>query len=84
METPYGPFHRFGMDDAATAGFLCEATAAGTLGDFTVAHFADNDYRSHEVGPHAALPVIETWTRPSARCSTRPAASIGCRELPGI
>ena len=59
MKTPYGPFHRFGMDDAATAAFLCEATEAGTLGDFTVAYFADNDYRSHEVGPYAALPVIE-------------------------
>jgi hypothetical protein len=59
MKAPYGPFHRFGMDDAATAAFLCEAAAAGTLGDFTVAYFADNDYRSHEVGPHAALPVLD-------------------------
>ena len=59
MKTPYGPFRRFGMDDAATAAFLCEATAAGTLGDFAVAYFADNDYRSHEVGPHAALPALE-------------------------
>jgi hypothetical protein len=59
IETPYGPMHRFGMDDAATAAFLYEVTAAGALGDFTVAYFADNDYRSHEVGPHAALPAIE-------------------------
>ena len=29
-----------------------------TLPDFTVAYFADNDYRSHEIGPHAALDVI--------------------------
>jgi hypothetical protein len=27
--------------------------------DFNVAYFADNDYRSHEIGPHAALKVIE-------------------------
>jgi hypothetical protein len=47
------------MDDAATAAFVCEAMEAGTLGDFAVAYFADNDYRSHEVGPHAALPVLE-------------------------
>jgi hypothetical protein len=59
IKAPYGPFHRFGMDDAATAAFLCEAAAAGTLPEFTVAYFADNDYRSHEVGPHAALPVLD-------------------------
>jgi hypothetical protein len=59
MRAPYGPFHRFGMDDTATAAFLCEAAAAGTLPEFTVAYFADNDYRSHEVGPYAALPVLD-------------------------
>lgn len=59
MKAPYGPFHRFGMDDAATAAFLGEAATEGTLGDFTVAYFADNDYRSHEVGPNAALPVLD-------------------------
>jgi hypothetical protein len=59
IKAPYGPFHRFGMDDAATAAFLVEAAAAGTLSDFTVAYFADNDYRSHEVGPYAALPVLD-------------------------
>ena len=59
IRAPYGPYHRFGMDDAATAAFLCEAASAGTLPEFTVAYFADNDYRSHEVGPHAALPVLD-------------------------
>jgi hypothetical protein len=54
-----GLLHRFGMDDASSAAMLCELAAAGRLGDFTVAYFADNDYTSHEVGPHAALPVIE-------------------------
>jgi hypothetical protein len=59
IRMPYGPLHRFGMDDAATGTFLREAAAAGTLPEFTVAYFADNDFRSHEVGPHAALPVLD-------------------------
>jgi uncharacterized protein YaiE (UPF0345 family) len=54
-----GPLHRFGMDDASTAATLCELAADDAMGDFTLAYFADNDYRSHEVGPYAALPVIE-------------------------
>jgi hypothetical protein len=55
-----GPLHRFGMDDASTAAMLCELAADSAMADFTVAYFADNDYRSHEVGPHAALPVVES------------------------
>jgi Type I phosphodiesterase / nucleotide pyrophosphatase len=54
-----GPLHRFGMDDASSATMLCELAAARGLGDFTLAYFADNDYRSHEVGPHASLSVIQ-------------------------
>jgi Type I phosphodiesterase / nucleotide pyrophosphatase len=54
-----GLLHRFGMDDASTAAMLCQLAEDDALGDFTLAYFADNDYRSHEVGPHAALPVIE-------------------------
>jgi len=38
---------------------LCRFAADGTLPDFTVAYFADNDYRSHEVGPHGALSVLD-------------------------
>jgi len=53
-----GVFHRFGMDDASTGSLLRDLCAEG-LPDFTVAYFADNDYRSHEVGPHDALPVVE-------------------------
>ena len=56
---PGGPFHRFGMDDAATAAALGDLAARNAFPDFTVAYFADNDYRSHQVGPHAALPAIE-------------------------
>jgi hypothetical protein len=54
-----GLLHRFGMDDAATALLLTRMAERGLWPDFTVAYFADNDYRSHEVGPHAALPVID-------------------------
>ena len=53
-----GLFHRFGMDDASTGAMLRDLMSEGSLADLTVAYFADNDYRSHEVGPHAALDVI--------------------------
>jgi type I phosphodiesterase/nucleotide pyrophosphatase len=53
-----GVMHRFGMDDDSTATMLREL-ASRTLPDFTLAYFADNDYESHKVGPHKALPVIE-------------------------
>ena len=54
-----GVMHRFGMDDEGTSEMLVELVADGLMPEFTVAYFADNDYRSHEVGPHAALPVVE-------------------------
>ncbi len=59
LEGKSGPIHRFGMDDASTSALLHELIEDKALPDFTVAYFADNDYRGHEVGPHAALPVIE-------------------------
>ncbi|MCL4812813.1 MAG: alkaline phosphatase family protein [Vicinamibacteraceae bacterium] len=58
-----GLFHRFGMDDASTGALLCQLAEDRALPDFTVAYFADNDYRSHEVGPHGALPVLERVDR---------------------
>jgi hypothetical protein len=54
-----GLMHRFGMDDASTASMLKDLAGKHALPDFTVAYFADNDYVSHEVGPVAALPVVE-------------------------
>jgi hypothetical protein len=54
-----GLLHRFGMDDASTGSLLRDLFAAGPLPDFTIAYFADNDYLSHEIGPHAALTAIE-------------------------
>jgi predicted AlkP superfamily pyrophosphatase or phosphodiesterase len=53
-----GVMRRFGMDDDSTAIVLRELASRG-LPDFTLAYFAENDYRSHKVGPHKALPVIE-------------------------
>ena len=60
---PGGPLHRFGMDDASGAARLCDLAARNALGDLTVAYFADNDFRGHEVGPHAALPVLDRVDR---------------------
>jgi hypothetical protein len=57
-----GVLHRFGMDDASTSELLLEL-AEDTLPDFTVAYFADNDYRSHDVGPYEALEVVERVDR---------------------
>ena len=53
-----GMKHRFGMDDASTGQLLVEVAEDRAFADFTVAYFADNDYRSHEIGPHAALKVV--------------------------
>jgi len=53
-----GPLHRFGMDDVSTGVMLQDLMSRNELPDFTVAYFADNDYRSHKVGPHAALDVV--------------------------
>ena len=61
-----GVLHRFGMDDASTSELLLEL-AEDTFPDFTVAYFADNDYRSHEVGPHEALEVVERVDRGLSR-----------------
>lgn len=52
--------HRFGMDDDSTGTLLAELMAdPSELPDLTVAYFADNDYRSHEVGPYDAIGVLE-------------------------
>jgi hypothetical protein len=58
-----GLLHRFGMDDASTAAMLEDLAGRQALPDFTVSYFADNDYVSHEVGPAAALTVVERVDR---------------------
>jgi hypothetical protein len=55
--------HRFGMDDASSSELLFEIAEDKAFSDFTVAYFADNDYRSHEVGPYEALEVVERVDR---------------------
>ncbi|HUP41517.1 MAG TPA: alkaline phosphatase family protein [Vicinamibacterales bacterium] len=54
-----GLMHRFGMDDESGADMLRQLAEDDALGDFALAYFADNDYCSHEVGPFAALPVLD-------------------------
>ena len=58
-----GFLHRFGMDDASTNELLFELAEDRLFPDFTVAYYADNDYRSHEVGPYQSLEVIESIDR---------------------
>ena len=62
-----GVSHRFGMDDASTGELLVEVAEDNAFADFNVAYFADNDYRSHEIGPHAALKVVAGVDRSLAR-----------------
>ncbi|HWI18669.1 MAG TPA: alkaline phosphatase family protein, partial [Vicinamibacterales bacterium] len=62
-----GVFHRFGMDDASTGQLLVEVAEDKAFADFNVAYFADNDYRSHEIGPHASLKVVEEVDRSLGR-----------------
>ena len=59
IENHGGVMQRFGMDDESTAARLAQLAGDGPLPDFTVAYFADNDFRSHEVGPVEALPVVD-------------------------
>jgi hypothetical protein len=63
LEGKSGALHRFGMDDAATNLMLLEIAEDRLFPDFTVAYYADNDYRSHEVGAHEALEVVERVDR---------------------
>ena len=58
-----GLLHRFGMDDASTNQLLVEMAEDRAFPDFTLAYYADNDYRSHEVGPYDALDVVERVDR---------------------
>jgi predicted AlkP superfamily pyrophosphatase or phosphodiesterase len=53
-----GPMHRFGFDDNHTANLLLHMAEEQLLPDFTLAYFPDNDYRSHEVGPEAAVAAL--------------------------
>lgn len=54
-----GLLHRFGLDDRSSGAILSDVMAPDVQPELTVAYFADNDYRSHEVGPYEALPAVE-------------------------
>ena len=54
-----GVLHRFGMDDSSSGQYLAELAQDKAMPDLTVTYFADNDYRSHEVGPFRALECVE-------------------------
>jgi hypothetical protein len=82
-----GALHRFGMDDASTGALLCELIEDGHTPDLTVAYFADNDFRGHDVGPHEALPVLEGRRdagrrhRRGRRAGSLPRAHVRARHL---
>jgi hypothetical protein len=60
LESPLqGMLHRFGMDDEGTLALLTQLAEDRAFTDLTVAYCADNDYRSHEVGPENARVVLE-------------------------
>ncbi len=54
-----GPMNRFGLTDEHTANILIHMAQNQLLPDFTLAYFPDNDFRSHEVGPEAAITTLE-------------------------
>lgn len=57
-EAPYrqgGILGRFGFNDSNTANLLLHLADEPELPTLSVAYFPDNDYRSHEVGPHEAI-----------------------------
>lgn len=54
---------KYGFRDETTAEALLAAAETGNLANVNVAYFPINDFRSHEVGPFAALPVVEEVDR---------------------
>lgn len=55
ITAPGGMTHRYGFADDNTGALLVEMAKRHAFPDFTLAYFPDNDFRSHEVGPEAAL-----------------------------
>jgi hypothetical protein len=52
-------FHRFGLDDDGTAGFLLDLDGVKDLPRFSVAYFANNDFDSHSRGPENAAETLD-------------------------
>lgn len=56
-----GVFRRYGFEDRTTSAELIELLRAGSMPDFTLAYFPDNDYESHASGAEKAFPVLEAF-----------------------
>ena len=59
LDGPGGVTRRFGFHDEATAAFLLDLFNRDTLPDYTLAYFPNNDFESHERGPHEALFAVK-------------------------
>ena len=66
IELPVGGLMaRFGFNDEKTAAALKALLSPDLFGtpggapDLTVAYFPDNDFKSHDVGPENALPIVQ-------------------------
>ncbi|AFM42590.1 putative AP superfamily protein [Desulfosporosinus acidiphilus SJ4] len=56
---PRGPFHRFGFNDVYSGEIARQLVHDGSLPDFTVVYFPDNDKNSHHYGPLRTGPSLE-------------------------
>ncbi|QDU80025.1 Type I phosphodiesterase / nucleotide pyrophosphatase [Polystyrenella longa] len=54
-----GVSRRFGFHDDATSDYLLSLSRSGSMPDFTLAYFPNNDFDSHEVGPENAVHTLQ-------------------------
>lgn len=59
LTAPGGPSRRFGFHDETTAAYLLGLAERGPLPAATVAYFPNNDFESHEKGPHQAVDALK-------------------------
>ena len=59
LDGPGGVTRRFGFHDEATGAFLLDLFNRETLPDYTLAYFPNNDFESHDRGPHEALFAVK-------------------------
>lgn len=58
-----GMLRRYGFHDETTADYLLQLAEAGSLPDFTLAYFPNNDFDSHEKGPSNAVDDLEEFDK---------------------
>ncbi|MCB0196124.1 MAG: alkaline phosphatase family protein [Anaerolineae bacterium] len=63
LETRGGMFRRFGFNDDNTFKLVHQFAEQGTLPDFSIAYFPDNDYFSHSEGPAKAVTILENFDK---------------------